>query len=58
MRASEDKKCQFFGKFCVRTKWMIPYSWYRPEKTKEIEDAVIDTVFVSCFMLHLTKINV
>ena len=23
-KTSEGKKCQFFGKFWVRTKWMIP----------------------------------
>ena len=22
---SEGKKCYFFSKFCIRTKWMMPY---------------------------------
>ena len=28
MYVSGGKKCLFFGKFCVRTKWMNPYEWF------------------------------
>ena len=26
----EGKKCYFFGKFCVRTRWGMPYCFIRP----------------------------
>ena len=40
----------FFWKFCVRTKWMIQYSSYRPENTKEIEDA---NWYNICFIFYV-----
>ena len=33
---SGDKKCYFFGKFCVHTKWMIPYSNVGQKRNREI----------------------
>ena len=39
------KKCKFFGKFCVRTKWMVPYSKHNPQVFYS-RNVVFDRYFV------------
>ena len=56
---SGGKKCWFFGKFCVRTKWMTPYqksiksSWgLNGYKLSPVKSCLHFEFILKCYLVH------